>query len=134
MPSITIKEENYTYREDEIIGFNEGLIGLPDLRRAVLIPLVGCEPFCWLASVDDEKIRFVVVNPGEIFADYNPAEFVILNESETKVLAIVKISSDWRNTTINLRAPILLNTQTNRAVQMVLSESAYELAENIPQT
>lgn len=134
MPSITIKGENFSYREDEIISFNEGLIGLPDLRRAVLIPLSGCEPFCWLASLDDEKFRFVVVNPNEIFADYNPAEFVVFNEPETKVLAIVKISSDWQKTMINLRAPILINTESNRAVQMVLSESTYGLAENIPQT
>ena len=134
MPSITIKGENFSYREDEIISFNEGLIGLPDLRRAVLIPLSGCEPFCWLASPDDERFRFIVVNPNEIFADYNPANFVVLNELETKVLAIVKVSSDWQKTTINLRAPILINTESNRAVQMVLSESPYGLAEALPQT
>lgn len=134
MPSITIKGENFSYREDEIISFNEGLIGLPDLRRAVLVPLPDCEPFCWLASLDDEKFRFVVVNPNEIFPEYNPAEFVILNESETRVLTIVKVSSDWQKTTVNLRAPILINTESSRAVQMVLSESPYGLAESIPQT
>lgn len=132
MSSITIKGEEFVYCEDEIISFNEGLIGLPDLRRAVLVPLSDCEPFCWLASLDDDRFRFIVVDPNEIFANYNPAEFVVFNEPETKVLAIVKISSDWKKTTINLRAPILVNQESKRAVQMVLTESTYGLAEALP--
>jgi flagellar assembly factor FliW len=133
MPSIIIKGENFSYNDEETIIFNEGLVGLPSIRQAVLVPLPDCEPFFWLASTDDEKFRFVVVNPNEIFPDYNPADFVVLNEAETEVLAIVKISSDWQKTTINLRAPILINKQSNRGVQMILSESPYGLAESLPQ-
>jgi flagellar assembly factor FliW len=133
MPSITIKGEVFSYSENEIINFNEGLIGLPHIRRAVLIPLPDCEPFYWLASMDDEKFRFVVVNPHEIFPEYNPSEFVIFNDSQTKILAIVKVSSDWQKTTVNLRAPILINKESNRGLQMVLSESPYHLEETLPQ-
>ncbi|NJM51901.1 MAG: flagellar assembly protein FliW [Blastocatellia bacterium] len=35
-------------------------------------------------------------------------------------------------TTINLRAPILINKESNRGVQMVLTDSSYQLAENLP--
>lgn len=133
MPSIFIKGKEYTYSEEAIINFSEGLIGIPQIRQAVLIPLPDCEPFCWLAAMNDEKYRFVVVNPHEIFPDYNPSEFVILNEYETKVLVIVKISSDWQKTTVNLRAPILINSESNRGVQMVLTDSHYQLAETLPQ-
>lgn len=133
MPSINIKGQEYSYCDDEIINFTEGLVGLPEMRRAVLIPLPEFAPFCWLASMEDEKTRFIVVNPYDIFADYNPSEFVILNETETKTLVTVKISSDWRKTTVNLRAPIFINTESNRGVQLVLSESPYRLSENIPQ-
>lgn len=132
MPSIFIKGQEYSYSEEQIINFSEGLIGLPNLRRAVLVPLPDCEPFFWLASMNDEKYRFVVVNPHEIFPDYNPSEFVILNEYETKFLVIVKVSSDWQKTTINLRAPILINAKSKRGVQMVLAESPYRLTETLP--
>lgn len=133
MPSIFIKGKEYSYSEAEIINFSEGLIGLPSIRRAVLVPLPDCEPFFWLASMNDEKFRFVVVNPNEIFPEYNPSEFVILNEWETKILVIVKISSDWQKTTVNLRAPILINKESNRGVQMVLTDSPYQLSEILPQ-
>lgn len=133
MPSITIKGESFSYNENEIINFNEGLIGLPNIRRAVLVPLPDCEPFFWLASMDDEKFRFVVVNPNEIFPEYNPSEFVIFNDSQTRILTIVKVSSHWQKTTVNLRAPILINKESNRGLQMVLNESPYKLEETLPQ-
>ncbi len=121
------------YNENEIIDFAEGLIGLPELRRAVLIPLPEYAPFCWLTSVDDEKKRFIVVNPNEIYADYNPSVPNELRDIDLKTLAIVKISSDWRKTTINLRAPIFINASTKRGTQRVLSDSSYQLAETLPQ-
>lgn len=132
MPSISIKGQEFIYADDEILSFAEGLVGLPAMRRAVLIPLPEFEPFCWLASLDDEKTRFIVVNPHEIYADYRPHEFAALDESK-QVRAIVKISSDWQKTTVNLRAPIFIDEKTKRGVQIVLSESPYRLAETLPQ-
>ncbi len=133
MTSINIKEQEFSYGDDEIINFSEGLVGLPAMRRAVLIPLPEFAPFCWLASLEDEKTRFIVVNPYEIFADYNPAQFAILDESATKTLVIVKISSDWQKTTVNLRAPLFINKESNRGVQLVLNDSPYQLSETLPQ-
>ena len=121
------------YDERQTINFAEGLIGLPEMRRAVLIPLAEYEPFCWLASIDDEKNRFIVVDPHEIFADYQPAPPSELHGSELKTLAIVKISSDRAKTTVNLRAPIFIDGETGSGSQRVLTDSPYRLAENIPQ-
>lgn len=133
MSMIKIKGIEYSYEESEIINFAEGLIGLPEMRRAVLVAMNGCEPFCWLASIDDEKNRFIVVNPHEIFADYEPNSAVKNRAPETQTLAIVKISSDWEKTTVNLRAPIFISAETRRGLQYILSESKYGLAESITQ-
>lgn len=122
----------HEYQENEVINFTEGLIGLPKMRRAVLIPMNEYLPFCWLASLDDEKNRFIVINPHEVFADYAPRIPHELSESELQTLAIVKISSDWQKTTINLRAPIFVNAKTRSAAQVVLTESPYALAETLP--
>lgn len=122
----------FDYQESEVINFTEGLIGLPKMRRAVLVPMNDYLPFCWLASLDDEKNRFIVVNPHEIYADYSPELPKDLNETQLQTLAIVKISSDWQKTTINLRAPIFVNPETRKGGQFVLSESNYNLAESLP--
>ncbi|MET0752714.1 MAG: flagellar assembly protein FliW [Pyrinomonadaceae bacterium] len=128
MSMINIQGTKYSYDEREIINFSEGLIGFPEMRRAVLIPLAEYEPFCWLAAIDDEKIRFIVVNPREIFADYAPDS----KDDEQQTLAIVKISSDWQKTTVNLRAPIFVNPKTQRAAQIILDKSDYKHAEALP--
>ncbi len=130
MQKITIKDKEYFYDEREIINFAEGLIGLPEMRRAVLIPMPECEPFCWLASIDDEKNRFIVVNPHEIFADYQPLGAEKIEHART--FAIVRIASDWTKTTVNLRAPMFINTETKCGAQAVLTESNYQLAETLP--
>lgn len=130
MPMINIQGTDYSYEDRDLLAFSEGLIGFPEMRRAVLIPLAGCEPFCWLASVEDEKARFIVVNPQQIFADYQPD--LETSEFEVQTLAIVKVSSDWRKTTVNLRAPIFVNPETRRAAQIILDKTEYGLAETLP--
>lgn len=136
MPTIAIKEQEYFYDSGAVIKFAEGLIGLPEMRRAVLIPMPEFEPFFWLASVEDEKNRFVVVDPHEIFTGYEPlvpAELAALR-SVLETFAIVKISSNWERTTFNLRAPVFINTQTRQGMQIILNESRYTLAEELPQS
>lgn len=133
MPTINIKGQQFSYLNDETIFFTEGLVGLPEMRRAVLVPLPEYAPFFWLASTDDEKNRFIVVNPHEIFSDYHPSEYTVLDVAETETFVIVKISSDWRKTTVNLRAPLFINRTSKRGVQIVLSESPYQLSETLPE-
>lgn len=132
MPKVTIFGKEYSYTESEVVSFGEGLIGLPEMRRAALIPLADYEPFFWLASLDDEKNRFIVVEPQRIFSDYQP-EIPNQPTSPTTILTIVKISSEWEKTTVNLRAPIFIDEETKRGAQFVLTDSNYELAETIPQ-
>lgn len=131
MPTINIKGQDFPFVESDVINFSEGLVGLPELRRAVLVPLADCEPFCWLASPDDEKTRFIVVNPNEIFEDYKPFAFAG-DESRDATLVIVKVCSDWRRTTVNLRAPIFVDSASRDARQVVLTDSDYRLSEELP--
>lgn len=129
MPAIKIKEKEISYEDGEVITLPEGLIGMPDVRRFVVVPMDEFEPFCWLASVDSEKHRFVVVNPKEIVGTYDSA--MIANADGKCALAIVKISSDWTKTTVNLRAPILIDRDARSGMQVILSDSEYQFAESL---
>jgi flagellar assembly factor FliW len=48
------------------------------------------------------------------------------------VLAIVMVAADWRNSTINLRAPLFVSVRTMRGTQVVLTDSVYRLDEALP--
>ena len=129
---ITIKGKQFSYDENDVINFSEGLIGLPEMRRAVLIAMVDYEPFCWLASVESEKTRFIVVDPYEFFSSYkpfSPAE----DDKKLQTLAIVNVSSEWEKTTVNLRAPLVINKETHSGAQRILSDTSYQFAESLIQ-
>lgn len=139
MPIITVQKTEYSYNNSDVLSFDEGLIGLPEMRRAVLLQLPDFEPFCWLAALDNPDKRFLVVNPHQIFSNYQanvPGEIALhleANASAPNVLAIVKLSSDWTKTTVNLRAPIFVNQTTKLAAQAVLSNTNYRLDESLPE-
>lgn len=133
MSVITIKGKEVPYDENEVITFAEGLIGMPEMRRAVLVPIEEFRPFCWLASVESEKARFIVIDPHEIFAGYEPFQAEQAAGAHMQTFAIVKVSSDWQKTTVNLRAPLVINTETQIGAQLILSDSKYQFAESLVQ-
>ena len=133
MQTITINEKDYRYAHEDVISFAEGLIGLPQMRRAVLLEMTDFEPFRWLVSLENENLRFIVVEPDQIFAGYEPFNIHAAKAEKLQTLAIVKVSSDWRKTTVNLRAPIVINAEARRGTQVILSESDYQFNETLPE-
>lgn len=133
MPTINIKGIQHSYDESDVITFTEGLIGLPQIRRAVVVSMSECEPFCWLAPLDNEDTRFVVVDPHAIFEGYAPGFYKVSANGDFQTYTIVTVASDWSKTTINLRAPILIDQETKCGVQEILSDSPYHFAETFMQ-
>jgi flagellar assembly factor FliW len=119
----------YEIIDDSIITFPEGIPGFENLRGfAVLSPLgEGVYP-CWLQSVEDPETCFIVFNPFEIISDYNLDEWQLLDELDvgeaTPVSAFVIsiIPDEYKNTTVNLRCPLVVNLDTMQARQIILDE------------
>ena len=148
MPTIKIQGAELAYDETDIINFEEGLIGLPHLRRMVLVRRPDVEPFLWLASLDDSTVAFLVVEPRTLFPDYAPPLPRAFVSSEAVagggaakgtaagdrplVLAVVLIAADWRLSTVNLRAPLFISLATMRGAQIVLGETDYRVDEPLP--
>jgi flagellar assembly factor FliW len=136
MPTIRIQGTELSYTEADIITFDEGMIGLPRLRRMVLVSQSDITPFLWLFSLDDPEVVFLVIEPHALFPDYAPrlpaslpSHLGVAEDEAPLVLAIVLIAADWTQSTINLRAPIIVAPGRMRGAQVVLTESAYRVAE-----
>ena len=72
MPTIRIQGTDLTYEEKDIIRFDEGLIGMPHLRRMVLINQTDIAPFLLLCSLDDSQLAFLVLEAVVHFPRYTP--------------------------------------------------------------
>jgi flagellar assembly factor FliW len=81
-----------------------------------------------LTSVQDPEIRFLVAPPEPFFPDYAPEiekeVFSALNTKDPdRLLIMVVITAGVNETTANLLAPIIVDRDSRRAMQVVLSGS-----------
>ena len=118
------------YTKEEIIFFEEGLYGFGGAKEFILITNPEPElPFHWLQSIEDEKISFIVTSPF-LFLDKYDFEIadLIVNRldidkhEDLEIYTITVIPSEVKNTTINLKAPLLINKVNRKAKQVILNE------------
>jgi flagellar assembly factor FliW len=81
-----------------------------------------------LTSVKDPEVRFLVAPPEPFFPDYAPEleneVFAALNTKDPdRLLIMVVISAGVNETTANLLAPIVIDRDSRRAMQVVLNGS-----------
>ncbi|MDK2919035.1 MAG: flagellar assembly factor FliW [Candidatus Petromonas sp.] len=121
--------------ENEIINFPDGLLGFEDIKKYILINSPDPEvPFQWLQSVDEPNLAFVVTSPFLFKSDYefdipqNVVEKLEIEKTEdVMIYSIAVVPDDIKDMTINLKGPIIINTKTNRAKQIVLEDDKYTL-------
>lgn len=125
-------------KESELIGMIGRILGFEQHKRFVLLTVEDNTPLCWLQSIEDPALAFVVVNPRIIKSDYNPIvdegelEFLdIKNVDDIALLAIVTVCSHPFRVTANLRAPILINAANRMANQVVLDDPDYPIQYDI---
>lgn len=116
--------------ESTIISFPSGIIGFESVTKYTLLSPLGEGIFpMWLQSVEGPDPCFVVYDPMEIYPDY---KFEISDEEQHllkigketpyRCIAVAIVPDNYRETTINLRCPIVINTEDNIAAQVILTE------------
>jgi len=123
---------NIDIEEAKVIRFPGGLPGFIDETKFVLLDLPGNEAFQILQSVTSEHIAFIVTNPYHFYHEYefeleaNVLESLSINrEEDVIVLAIVTLKDPFHTSTMNLKAPIILNSAEMRGKQYILNISDY---------
>ena len=119
--------------EEKLITLENGMIGLPDYRKFALIfdEEKGTEAssIMWLQSMDDPQTAFPVMQPNKVKPDYNPRvndEMLIplgtLTEENIYVLVTLTASSDVEQASVNLKAPIVINSETRKGCQIIIED------------
>lgn len=122
--------------DNKIIDFDLGLIGFEDCKRFTLIYDVdkGEETaIMWLQSLDEPGLALPVMKPEYIMEGYDPiVEDEILNtlgeDIRTANLAVfctLTVPEDLTKMTINLKAPIIVNVDTMKGVQLIADNEDY---------
>ncbi len=104
--------------------------GFPAHREFVLVRLNDDGLLYSFTSVEDPELRFLVSPPEPFFPDYAPeienGVFAALNTKDPdRLLLLTVITASEHETTANLLAPIVVDRDSMRAMQVVLSGSNY---------
>lgn len=118
--------------ENDIIHFPSGLPGFEHVKKYTLLGRGTDTLFFWLQSIDEPNLAFVVVDPFQV----NPEYYVDADDSEIEeihikdpedvlTLAIVTVPENVSNTSVNLKAPVLINLQNNMGKQIVMKNETF---------
>ncbi len=122
--------------EEKILTFERGLIGLADYKRFTI--LYDCEKeetnISWLQSVDEPTLALPVIKPWLVKEEYNPtvedellSSLGELTEENLVILLTMTVPADIKEMTVNLKAPVIINADTRKAVQIIADNQDYEV-------
>ncbi|MFC9541775.1 flagellar assembly protein FliW [Lysinibacillus sp. NPDC056959] len=116
--------------EKDILTFEQGLLGLEDHKRFVLLPISEEHPLVLLQSVEQVEIGFVVAYPFAFKKDYSfdlsaedLEQLQIENEEDVLTYSVVTMKETLQDSTINLLAPLVINMDKKRGKQIVLQDN-----------
>ncbi|MUK90801.1 flagellar assembly protein FliW [Ornithinibacillus sp. L9] len=127
--------------ENIIIEFPSGLPGFVDETKFVLLDLPGNPIFQVLQSVRSVNVAFIVTNPYHFYRDYtfeldgNLLEALHIRvEKEVMVLSIITLKEPFHTSTINLKAPVIINQTKMFGKQYILNMEDYPSKASITPT
>lgn len=119
--------------DEKIITMEKGMIGFPNLTKFALIFDEEKKDkefkIMWLQSMDEGAIAFPVTDPIYFLEDYQPSvnsEVITsigeIKEDNTYLLVTVTVPKNVEDFSVNLKAPIIINMDTNKGAQVITDD------------
>lgn len=123
--------------EDKVITFDEGLMGFEEYKRFTLLYNNEDDkrsPVSWLQSMDEEKLAFPVILPFAVKEDYQPVindtllePLGELTDDNVSVLLTMSVPKDITKMTVNLKAPLVINSDIRKGTQVIVENQDYQI-------
>lgn len=127
--------------ENKVITFENGILGFEDFKRYTILYDSETEersPISWLQSLDEVTLALPVISPLIISPEYNPtvddeliAPLGELTEENLVLFVTLTVPSDITKVTSNLKAPIIINSDTKKGCQVIAENPEYEVKHNV---
>jgi flagellar assembly factor FliW len=124
-------------RDDALIDFPDGLIGLTGRRYALLVQSED-SPFHWLHSADDPGLALPVTNPWLFFADYDirvsdedVRQLGLGAPEEADIFCVVRAGEQLEDFMVNLAAPIVIHAAKAIGRQILNDAHGYAVRQHL---
>ena len=122
--------------DDAVLSFPSGIIGFPREQAFALIPHQGSNYLAWLQSVHNPALAFPVVSAhfyGDTYPDVSvvgPAHAAGVQGAAADFAVLVVLCAPiGQPATVNLMAPIVVNSETRTGAQVILDGSRFSTRE-----
>ena len=130
----TIRFGQVEIDESKLIMFDEGIPGLEEYRQYALLQFEESYPIIWLQSVEEGGVCLPVLDTYAVLTGYvfdiedDDVKMLELSGPEDlHVVSVLVIPDEIQQMTVNLAAPIIINTVTGKAKQIMISGSDYNV-------
>lgn len=121
--------------EKAIFNLTMPILGYNDEKQFILIESKEASLFKWLQSTKTPDLAFLTTSPSFFGIEYvfelpDEAESAleVTSAEDLMVLNIAKVPNNKpRETTVNLLAPLVFNINNNKAGQVILSGSGFDV-------
>lgn len=124
--------------DKDLVTFEEGIPGFLDLHSFAVINDSNNEFISYLQSLGQENVCFIMMPPVFVEKDYDieisdstVKKLGIKNPEDVKIYAILTVPGSFKNTTANLKAPIIINSSNNKGIQEILDDERYSIRHRI---
>lgn len=121
--------------EDKVLTFDNGILGFEEYKKYAILynneleeePMIS-----WLQSLDEPSLALPIIHPIYVKADYSPVVSDEILETlgdwediEATIFLTMTVPADITQMTVNLKAPIIIHSETKKGCQAVAENSDY---------
>ena len=124
------------FDDDAVLNFPAGIIGFAREHSFALIPHQGSTYLAWLQSLTKPELAFPVVSAHYFLNGYpdipvSPAAHAagLQGSEDDFAILVVLCAPIGQPATVNLLAPIVINTETRTGAQVILDGSRFSTRE-----
>lgn len=125
-------------QQDQTWNFPKGIPGFEDENEFAILPIEDNEVFQVLQSTKNSAVAFIIVNPYMLIEDYTfkvdePTINLldIKKETDVFILSVVSVKEPFEISTVNLQAPLIFDSTTRKAKQMILNDDKFSMHQPI---
>lgn len=118
------------------VVFEKGLPGFENHKNFEINDIEENQKFKVVNSLDDKSVGFIAVSPFDIKKDYEiklDADTINLlkidKPEDVLLLNIVTLGKKLENSTVNLKAPLVMSVKNQLGAQLILQDDKYNIKE-----
>ena len=125
--------------KEKILHFKSGIPGFENCKDFILLNEKENKDdkiniFYWLQSTEKMNVCFLLTDLSSILYEYQPIKLiereVLVDLSQDKpesilIYNITTMPEDIKDITVNLKAPVVINTYTQQAKQVIFNDETY---------